>query len=72
VHGSTLREKLLEQGREAARRRQISLSYLGRLVAGDSDFFARLERGGDCRLGTYERVMSQLTTNAPCCDEEPS
>jgi len=53
-----LRNKLIEDAEAFCEATGTSLSTLGKTVANDGKFFARLGAGGDCTTGVYERFQS--------------
>lgn len=54
----TLKEQLLEAAETYCRRTGKSKARLATIVANDGKFFDRLEAGGDCTTGMYERFMA--------------
>lgn len=40
-----------------------SLTYISNHIVGNSDFFENLEKGGDCKLETYQRALKFFNEN---------
>lgn len=51
----TFRERLIRDAGAFCEDNGISLSRLSTIVVNDGKFFKRLEAGGDCSTGVYER-----------------
>ncbi len=58
-------ENLMERAEAVARKRNISLSRLGYLIADDGKFFDRLQSGKSCTVKTYESAMRKLSDLDP-------
>lgn len=54
----TLREKLIEDAEAFCRAEGITKSHLARIVMNHGGFFKRLEAGGDCATGAYEKFQA--------------
>lgn len=54
----TLREKLMEDAEVFCSAQGIAKSHLARVVMNHGGFFKRLEDGGDCSTGAYEKFQA--------------
>ncbi len=54
----TLREKLIEDAEAFCASQEIAKSHLARVVMNHGGFFKRLEEGGDCSTGAYEKFQA--------------
>lgn len=60
-----LRSNLLAEANRYCADNNISLSRLATIVAKDGKFFCRIEAGGDCTTGMYERFMNHFKRTDP-------
>jgi len=65
-----LKAQLLASASTYSQRTGMSLARLATLVVNDGKCFVRLENGGDCSTGTYEKFMDYLNENTPAADGE--
>jgi hypothetical protein len=59
-----LRSKLIADAERYCASAGISKARLATIVAKDGKFFVRLEKGGDCTLGMYERFQAFFAEHA--------
>ncbi|PKR56373.1 hypothetical protein [Thalassospira lohafexi] len=64
TESKTLREKLIEDAEAFCAEQGISKSHLARVVMNHGGFFKRLEEGGDCATGAYEKFQSVFSDPA--------
>lgn len=55
-----------------ARHRGVKLSTVGFWTVNDGKFFPRIDRGGDCRTRTAERVLAWFSAHWPADLEWPA
>ncbi len=59
----TLRERLLEEAETFCAATGMSKARLATIVVNDGKFFDRIEAGGDCTTGTFERFQTHFAAN---------
>lgn len=58
TESKTLRQKLIEDAEAFCAAQGVSKSHLARVVMNHGGFFKRLEDGGDCSTGAYEKFQA--------------
>ncbi|NFV80024.1 hypothetical protein [Magnetospirillum aberrantis] len=64
-----LRSHLLAEADRYCAATGMSKARLATIVAKDGKFFARIEAGGDCTTGMYERFMTHFAERAATTTE---
>ena len=60
INAQSTKQDLLTKAGLFCAREDVALSTLARVVVNDGKFFARLNRGGDCTTGAYDRFMAHF------------
>lgn len=60
---TTSRENLIRRANDFCERHKIKLTTLGRHVVNDGNFFIRINSGGDCTTGNYDKFMAYFDSD---------